>query len=516
MGSEPRYGRGKFEAHHNYIQYMLMVVNHPNFAGMPNAVSDGRINWQVSSGKSTSYYEYYEARFDWWVRTADRLGLPGAGNSNDRFTIAARLINPLGKRPCRLCGEERDVGYFYLNDRMAKKLNKFTRSNKFSKWQPVSSALVELRGDAAGLSLLRETFPEREEEFQASGISTEAFEVTRHLRTTWLSPGYMGNPPDRLDGFHDYCLYCRAASDPGRSEENLRSYSNDRRAFEWWSEGDWKLADSLFNAAGPGTCSLCGVSVERVSPDHVGPLACGFKQIPLFVPMCGPCNSAKNRRMSLDDVSLLLKYEQRTGDSPASWHVRGCWDARKASVSSDSEAASLSSDLRTIQDMYLRVLERLLREGNARFLVTLLHPEYAYFDHEFLDLDSANFSYSGISTTRVKSLGRASLARRSVRIAFEELRNYADKPATKRRLRGDLLKVYAAIEQAVSDYAARAPKTTEDNAWNEAVASGLGSDAREIAIGALLLRQPKSRPSDDRLRGFLERKLSGLGARAFG
>ena len=34
-----------------------------------------------------------------------------------------------------------------------------------------------------------------------------------------LSPGAMSNCPDRLDGFHDYCLGNRSLIDKGRSKE---------------------------------------------------------------------------------------------------------------------------------------------------------------------------------------------------------------------------------------------------------------------------------------------------------
>ena len=132
-----KYGRGKFEAHENYIDYMSFIAKHKNFDGMPNAVSsDGHVNWQVSSGKTTSFYKYYQERFNWWVKKADALGVEGSGNSNDRFSITARIIHPSGFRPCRLCGQKLNVGYFYVNYFLAKKWNtiflKVSRSSSFS------------------------------------------------------------------------------------------------------------------------------------------------------------------------------------------------------------------------------------------------------------------------------------------------------------------------------------------------------------------------------------------------
>ena len=55
----------------------------------------------------------------------------------------------------------------------------------------------------------------------------------------------MSNCPDRLDGFHDHCLKCRPSSDKGRHQSNLQKYGEDRRAYEYWSDGNWKKASWL-------------------------------------------------------------------------------------------------------------------------------------------------------------------------------------------------------------------------------------------------------------------------------
>ena len=144
--SKHSYGRGRFKPHPARIAYMEQIVDHLNYRGMPGARSeDGRINWQVSSGRTTSFYKHYRERARWWTDQADALGLPGTGKENDRWTVAARRIHPTGYRPCLLCGENRNVGYFYLNANGARRLNKLFGQSIFRKLMPIDEALSVLR-----------------------------------------------------------------------------------------------------------------------------------------------------------------------------------------------------------------------------------------------------------------------------------------------------------------------------------------------------------------------------------
>ncbi len=375
-----KYGRGKFVAHENYIAYMNMIADSPIYSDMPNLRSgDGRINWQVSSGKGTSFFEYYNARFDWWVKKADSLHLPGTGNSNDRFSIAARIIHPTKLRACRLCGQDIFIGYMYLNANLAKSWNKLVGENTFEKQEQVDTAaykLADYLGTDSTIHLLESIFPERSEFFDVlrTGDFSSFFLQTQHIRSPLLSPGFMANPPDRLDGFHDYCLHCRKKNDPGRSDENMSTYNHDRRAFMWWAEGDWKVADTIYNSAGAGVCVNCGRQVSKISPDHIGPLSCGFKQNGFFEPLCGHCNSSKNRRFTYDNVNSLIEYELSHKESAASWQVDTLWQLSKLLVQNDEDAKELSNYMRAMQDYYLRLLGFVFSKGYLIFFFNLLHP----------------------------------------------------------------------------------------------------------------------------------------------
>ena len=434
-----KYGRGTFSAPARYVAYMNMSADSPVYKGLPGIRGEnGKINWQCSSGKTTSFYKFFPGRFDWWVQKADDLELPGTGNSDDRLTIAARTIHPTGKKVCLVCGKERYIGYMYINANFANALNKVVGEQLFEKTMPVYEAvkiLVEKRGKEFSREFILKNFPEKADDIALfdAGNYEEFFRLTQQIRSTKLSPGYMGDCPHRLDGIHDYCTFCRKRNDPGRSDENMCTYNHDRRAFMWWAEGDWKIADTLYNSAGPGVCVNCGKHVKKISPDHVGPLACGFKQNGFFDPLCGRCNSAKNRRFTFDNVISLLDYEEKTGESAASWQVRALWDKTKDEMRDDATVKTLSNYMRAMQDYYLRILSYIASLGHFEYLTCYLHPEYANYNVTFTGLDPSTLSYKSFNKVKAVSNGSRSLAARSVRIAFEELFEYCSKPTAKRK-----------------------------------------------------------------------------------
>nr|AAS09914.1 BsmBI restriction endonuclease [Geobacillus stearothermophilus] len=492
-----KYGRGKFLPHQNYIDYMHFIVNHKNYSGMPNAIGeDGRINWQVSSGKTTSFYEYYQARFEWWEKKADELNLPGTGNSNKRFSLAARLIHPTGQRPCRLCGKYQYVGYMYVSHNLYKRWSKITgREDLFFKKQNIIEAaniFKSIMGEQALINELTTIFPERKDYFNRLPNIEDFFVSSSHIKNNgnYISPGFMANPPDRLDGFHDYGICCRKEKDPGRHDDNMRLYNHDRRAFMWWSEGDWALADALYNKAGAGKCADpdCQKEVEKISPDHVGPISCGFKQIPFFKPLCASCNSAKNRRFSYQDVKELLKYENYTGDSVASWQVRALWDNCKHLVKNDDDSKLLSNLMRSLQDYYLRSLYKLFSNGFAHLLSYFLTPEYAHYKITFEGLNTSTLEYERYYKTFKKTKSTSSLAARIVRIAFEELEIYNSKDINERKLiKFDTSSWEKDFENIISYATKNLSLDEEASKWNKVLTDkNLSSTEKDKKISSLL------------------------------
>ncbi len=493
--SEIKYGRGKFAPPETYVAYINMIADSPVYAGLPAIREpDGKINWQCSSGKTTSFYKYFEGRFRWWVEKADQLGVPGVENSDDRLTVAARLVHPTKKKVCLVCGKERHIGYMYLNSNCAKSWNTIVGKSLFEKVMPVYDAvsiLIREIGLERTRELILSTFPEKADDIAIfdSGNIEAFFAKTQHIRSTKLSPGYMGDCPHRLDGIHDYCTFCRKKNDPGRSDENMRTYNHDRRAFMWWAEGDWKIADALYNSATSGVCANCGKTVKKISPDHVGPLSCGFQQNAFFEPLCGKCNSAKNRRFTFDNVISLMDFEERMGESAASWQVRSLWDAAKERMHDDSTVKTLSNYMRAMQDYYLRVMFCIAQKGFYEFLTTYLHPEYANYSIEFTGLNSSTLTFDTVTKSYRPTNGSRSLAARSVRIAFEELAEYCSKPSEKRK--SIILKT---IDQFVA----------EDEKHIEELLSSYDLSDFDLAMSAILEQDRTVEEKDSMIQPLIE------------
>ena len=299
-----------------------------------------------------------------------------------------------------------------------------------------------------------------------------------------LSPGAMSNAPDRLDGFHTYNRCCRSTADKGRSKSNLASYSTDRRAFEYWVDGNWveaNMAMGLFRSDAEVQQIPCMNDDGQMyhplpcAADHIGPISLGFSHRPVFQPLCTPCNSAKNNRMYYSDVQKLIAAEQDEEDI-ASWYCAPVWNRLKNLVETPDDAVKLSRVLRDNRHNAMMLLERLMLDGHLVFLTTFLNLLYANYEYDISDwwMDDkstvyVNFSVrpSTLEYTRIKKARR-------IRVAFQALSTYAQKEN-----RNGLLvefaganALYTEIERAASAF--ESPHYYQD--LNEALAEELSED----------------------------------------
>ncbi|HDZ84951.1 MAG TPA: hypothetical protein ENH35_00160 [Candidatus Moranbacteria bacterium] len=280
-------------------------------------------------------------------------------------------------------------------------------------WDKKRKELGLPKGDAWISKTARKNHPTSEKPCQICGKVLKLDYIYPNKRGS-KSPGAMSNAPDRLDGFHSYNMCCRSKHDTGRHKENLNRYGEDRRAYENWSDGDWKAASWLmkeFNKHG-------------VSPDHVGPLSLGFSHRPKFQPMTSAQNSAKNNRMSYADVKLLIN-DEKLGEKVVSAHSKFLWDKLKKHVKNDKDALKLCKFMRLNLHNVLITFHKIHKQGHDKFLITnFLHPEYARFSIKFIGFNPKNGFYQKMVKKSGTKKQYVNNAKRYIRKSLEALDKY--------------------------------------------------------------------------------------------
>jgi len=405
--------RNKRVWHPNFIKYMKFIVNHPNYSDMPNKFKgNGEIWWVSPSDK---------IRAAWWDKKVKEL------HCVNRAEVA-RKIHPKelkGMKPCQICGKELSIFYIYPNKNTLRKLNDIAPEFKFSPFKEdvgeIVSTIVDAQGNK-GLETIRTIFD------VPLSIQNEKESVVKFIkenRKTRLSPGAMSNPPDRLDGFHTYNACCRALEDTGRHTSNLARYSQDRRVYENWAEGNWNLSNRLmgeFNRYNLEiNCPSCGKK-RKMTADHIGPISLGFTHRPKFNPLCGACNSRKNNRMIFEDVKTLIEDEKH-GEQVISWHSKYIWDRLKNKVKTQDDALKLSKLMRTNLHHILILFSKISESGYDKFLSKYLHPEYSFVDYKFEGFHPLK-GPEKVLKKPLDSKNKEKNAKRYVRVAFESLEEY--------------------------------------------------------------------------------------------
>ncbi len=363
--------RQKRQWHKNFIKYMEFIVSHSNYSGMPEVRKpDGSIRWVVT-GKS----EIGQAREKWWDKRRRELGIEKEPGWKAKTAFA---IHPTKIKVCQICGESMRLEYVYPN-----------------KACPLH---MDINAICPGNKKCKEA-------------------INQYNRNCpHLGPGAMSDCPDRLDGFHTFNRCCRSREDTGRHADNLERYGEDRRAYEFWCDGDWKAASWLMKV----------FQKHGVSADHIGPISLGFCHRPCFQPMTGAKNSSKGNRLSFLDVKRLIADEE-DGQNVISWNSKYVWDKYKNQVATDAQAKKLSYIMRKHLHTVLNVLAIIHQRGYDDFLTRFLHPEYAFYQHEFIGFDPTTGNYKSILSTEVGRTEHKRNAQRYLAKSFLALEKYTKK-----------------------------------------------------------------------------------------
>lgn len=404
--------RNEREWSSNFLNYMDYIVKHSNYKGLEEPFKgDETIRWVVSGNSDIGI-----KRATWWDNKKKELNLP------DRASVA-REIHPKelnGLKPCQICGKKLSIHYVYPNKNTLNKINQKFNSN-FNSYDKTINEIYEIlvkNNKEETLVFFRKYFK------LAKDINdNKIIDFILSDRKSKLSPGVMSNAPDRFDGFHTYNACCRSKEDTGRHKTNLSRYGQDRRAYEFWSDGDWKKADRLMSE----------FRKHNVSADHIGPISLGFCHRPKFIPLSKQENSTKNNRMSLDDVKILIDDEKK-GETVVSWHSKYIWDLLKNKVKNNKDAIKISSLMRKNHHYVLTLFSIIYKNDYKDFLLQFLNPQYSYYDYKIIGFNKLDGSYKEIKQISKTGKNQDNNVRRMIRIAFESLENYQTKENRKNKI----------------------------------------------------------------------------------
>ena len=363
--------------HPRFMSYMNEIVNHPNYRGLSiERKDDGSYGW-IAPAKSA----VGKARIKWCLEKAHELGFaiqPGV------YADVMLAIHPTKWKVCQTCGEKMSLFYHYPNAYFLTGLNcqfgtKYTEcdhisdiwddliSNGFCHTQ-VASYLISKGSLDLSVTASKDEIINRLEYACRKGSKK------------CLGPGAMSNFPDRFDGFHTYNRCCRSSQDKGRSKENLKSYTKDRRAYEYWSDGNIHAANQFMGSS----------FFDGISADHIGPISLGFVHDPRYLqPMEGGDNSAKRDRLQVVDIVKIIKTEQTTGIYPMSWYSKEIWEYIRANyICSPAKVGGVYRDaLKQNMANYMYILwyimEKCPRNGTDFLISAFLQPNFEYFNYSY-------------------------------------------------------------------------------------------------------------------------------------
>lgn len=361
-----------------FLKYMEEIVNNPNYKGLPiERKKDGSLKW-ITTAKSKIGKE----RKEWADKKAIELG----------FQIKAGVyadvmleVHPTKWKVCQTCGKSMSLYYHYPNANFLKALNKMFNCD-FTDCDHISDIWDELINRGAKKESLAKFFISNgnlalDYKTAKKDEIIEALEYAcRKGGKKCLGPGAMSNFPDRYDGFHTYNRCCRATQDTGRSKENLKSYTKDRRAYEYWSDGNIHAANQFM-----GSSFFAGTSA-----DHIGPISLGFVHDPHYLqPMPSNDNSSKRDRLQVIDIENIIETEKRTGIYPMSWQSKLIWEYIRNNYKSNSDKVStiyrnaLKQNMANFMHILRFILESCPNNGKDFLVDAFLKPHYDCFKYSY-------------------------------------------------------------------------------------------------------------------------------------
>lgn len=400
--------------HPNFINYMNEIINHPNYKGLEIRKSEKSYGW-IAPAKG----EIGKLRKEWANNKAKELGIIIEPGCYQKVMFA---IHPTKKKVCQICGKELSLEYIYLNKNFVKFINQkyeFVSVNEITSIYELIKILKENNiSEEECCKMLKVKFNINSKN-NLKGIILECISKCAEGKCKNLGPGCMSNFPDRFDGYHTYNRCCRATSDTGRSADNLRTYGKDRRAYEYWSDGNIQAANKF----------MYSDFFKGTSADHVGPISLGFvHDSRILRKMPSGENSSKRDRLLYKDVVELEEIEKLNDMCVISWYSVMIWEFIKNNLSESSDMEKYRSMLKENMNYYMEtlwIIKNKCGKLGVDFLVkTFLEPKYECFkyDYEFNELGQIISKLPrNITDSTNKEFDRY------VRVSLDSLKDYHEK-----------------------------------------------------------------------------------------
>lgn len=409
-----------------FLEYMDMIASCPNYSGLPILRNrDGSLKWIATAKSQTGM-----ARKRWALLKAADYGFPDEPGVYAKVMFA---VHPTKMKVCQICGREMSLYYIYPNANFKKDLEKrfkipcsnivaindyFTDVLKKYSEQEVKDYLIKRFG-----------LPESYDKKRLNQILDECEKICREGKNKSLGPGAMSNFPDRADGFHTYNRCCRSKEDTGRTKANLKTYTKDRRAYEYWSDGNIHAANQYMGSS----------YFDKSSADHIGPISLGFVHDSLFLrKMSGGKNSAKRDRLLYEDINKMIDIEKKEKVSAASWYAQLIWDYIKQNYKNDGNLLkgfekALKQNMNNFMYILWGISERGGQDGKNFLFDAYIFPKYNcfHYDYEFGNEGKiVSKKPRNITASTNKELDRFK------RISFKSIKDYHAK--TNRKVKANL------------------------------------------------------------------------------
>lgn len=402
--------------HPNFIKYMDYIVKHNNYNGLPiKRKNDNSYAW-IATKKS----DIGKKRIDWALTKANCFNIVNK-NEVGIFAKVMYELHPTKEKVCQICGRTMSIKYIYPNKNFIEFLNK-NYNYAYNVFDTIYDINVYLQKNNISEENIKRIYINKMKfELEKINLSLnnlmELVELEcRNGNGKLCGPGAMSNFPDRYDGFHSYNRCCRSVQDKGRHVDNLKTYNKDRRAYEYWSDGNIHAANKFM-----GTSFF-----KNTSADHIGPISLGFIHDPRFLqPMLLGDNSAKRDRLTKEDFYELKKLENEYNICPVSWFAKEIWNKMKSknNIDLDLYRDILKNNMNNFMYCLFFILEHANNQGKIFLEFFYIIPKMEYFLYNYEFERNGNF----LTTKRNVTDATKREFERFKKIAFSSIYNYQNK-----------------------------------------------------------------------------------------